>query len=187
MRRLLPPAPYLFVRAISLELIWIPESLLHMTRTAVAPLHQMRDAHCHHENTWQFASVLTPQPGRSARPTFPRCASLRLSFIHPFTARTQEGEKSENNCLKVTLAWHVRDVPANAEMEKPWKRSRTEKDEPLSTSISSCRHETRHNHAKRKKTYSFRERWHHWSTLRARFGDFHDFNLLGCHRSEKCK
>lgn len=74
-----PRSPYLPASAISLELIWISESLLHMTRTAVALLRQMRADYltvrmCPHAQSGQPA-----WPPRSRRSSLCRSVIVRKS------------------------------------------------------------------------------------------------------------
>lgn len=81
--------------------------------------------------------------------------------------------KSEKNCLKVTLAWHVRDVPTDGERERRERSCKT-KDILFPRRFTSCHQTTRHNNAK----YSRAFRWHHWSIVRVRFGEVWIFMML---------
>lgn len=102
------------------------------------------------------------QPGRSAWPLRSRCTSLCRSDIV---------RKSGKNCLKVTLAWHVRDVPTDRDMETK-ERSCTTKDALLTRCLISC-HQTTQNTVEHS-----RDRWHQWSTVTVRFGELWIFMMM---------
>lgn len=107
------------------------------------------------------------QPGRSAWPLRPRWASLCRSDIV---------RKSGKNCLKVTLAWHVRDVPTDRETETR-ERSCTTKDalftrclcqQPSNNATQPCKNTVEHA----------RDSWHHWSIVMVRFGELWIFMMM---------
>lgn len=166
-----PRAPYLPVSAISLELIWISESLPHMTRTAVALLRQMRV---------NYLTVRMRPHAQSGQPAWPP-RSRRSSLCRSVIVRKSGREKK--NCLKVTLAWHMRYVPTN---RYKWKRerSRTMKDALLTGMLCRLPADNAKNGGAFQAPLASVNHSHgaFWQIL-----NIHDDELLGCHRSENCK
>lgn len=155
-----PRTPYLSVSGIALDLIGISENLLHMTRTAVAFLRQMR-ADC--------LTVRMCPHARSGQPAWP--PRSRRSFLCRSVIVRKSGRLRKKKTT-VTLAWHVRDVPTNRYTGKR-ERSRTTKDALLTGRL--CRLPADNE----KKTMErFRHRWHQWTTVTVRFGKLWIFMMM---------
>lgn len=106
------------------------------------------------------------QSGRSAWPLRSRWASL---------CRPDIVRKSGKNCLKVTLAWHVRDVPMDRHMETRERSCTTRmrlSPDALPVAIKQ-RDKTMQNTVEHS-----RDRWHQWSTVTVRFGELWIFMMM---------
>lgn len=153
-----PRAPYLPVSVISLELIWIPGILLHMTRTAVALLRQMSE-----RSTWQLACVLTHSPHGSRVPGVCLCAA-------PSSCAKVGGKKKKQlpeSHLSVTCERRADEAPCRDEGNNNNEGCAFIGDVlPVA-----CRQ--RKNTVERST-----HRWHQWATVTVRFGKFWIFMMM---------